>query len=44
LRLIINTDGNPQGIQSEGLAPLNNQDKMEFANQLDRLLAKAKRS
>jgi len=31
------------GIQSGGPAPLNNQDKMEFANQLDRLLVKAQR-
>tara|TARA_B110000503_G_scaffold42367_1_gene69410 strand:+ start:8877 stop:9332 length:456 start_codon:yes stop_codon:yes gene_type:complete len=30
------------GLQSGGQAPLNNQDKQLFANQLDRLLAKAK--
>ena len=31
------------GIQSGGPPPLNNQDKQQFANQLDRLLAKAQR-
>jgi hypothetical protein len=29
------------GMQSGGPPPLNNQDKQQFANQLDRLLAKA---
>jgi len=31
------------GIQSGGPPPLNNQDKQQFANQLDRLLAKTQR-
>jgi uncharacterized protein YaiI (UPF0178 family) len=31
------------GVQSGGPPPLNNQDKQQFANQLDKLLAKAKR-
>jgi uncharacterized protein YaiI (UPF0178 family) len=31
------------GVQSGGQPPLNNQDKQQFANQLDRLLAKNQR-
>lgn len=32
------------GVQSGGPAPLNNTDRMQFANQLDRILAKASNS